>query len=50
MDLRDYFMDEIWPNLTDEQRQELVEIASVLAKYAPTQETGTTDEETDKND
>lgn len=35
MDIRDYFMDEIWPLLTDAQRQELVDFAAWLAQYAP---------------
>lgn len=31
----DYFMDEIWPLLDTEQKEQLIELAAVLAQYAP---------------
>ena len=39
MDLREYFMDEIWPLLDDEQKQTIFEFAQFLAQYAPPPET-----------
>lgn len=34
-DFKAYLMDELWPLLTDEERQKLVDLASLLAMYAP---------------
>lgn len=44
-DLRDYFMDEIWPLLTADQKKEMLELAAFLARYAPkdTRDTDTRD-------
>lgn len=30
-----YFMDELWPLLSDEEKQTLFDLASLLAMYAP---------------
>lgn len=31
----EYLMDELWPLLSDEEKQTLFDLASLLAKYAP---------------
>lgn len=35
MNPKDYFMDEIWPLLDDEQKARLVFLASLMAQYPP---------------
>lgn len=47
MDLKDYLMDELWPLLTDEQRQRLIDVAFVLAQYAPPPKDGESDADKD---
>lgn len=35
MNIRDFFMTELWPLLDDDQKQALFEFAKFLAQYAP---------------
>lgn len=44
MDLKDYLMDELWPLLSDEQKAQLLEIAEILALYAPVDDEGDEDD------
>ena len=47
MDLRDFFMDELWPLLDENQKRQMIEIAEILARYAPPR---SDDGEQDDND
>ena len=39
--MTDYFMDEIWPMLSDDQKRRLVFLASLMAQYPPPQQSDT---------
>lgn len=41
---------DIWPLLTREQQEALIDIASVLAQYAPPQESDAADDESEETD
>lgn len=47
VDLRDFFVDELWPLLDEAQKRELIEIAEWLSRYAPPQNN---DEQADNDD
>lgn len=34
----DYLMDDLWPLLSDEQKERILEIAETLARFAPVRE------------
>ena len=38
MDWKEYFMNDLWPLLNDEQKERLADIAERLAQFAPVRE------------
>ncbi len=50
MNPKDYFMDELWPLLDDEQKARLVFLASLMAQYPPPPESDNADTDDNQDD